>query len=63
MISIGSLGNQANRRSIYAQDAYHHNNMDRRLKNRSVHNRLGKQVVDQNWADHEEESNEEEYVW
>ena len=23
---------QANRRSIHAQDAYHHNNMDRRLK-------------------------------
>ena len=54
---------QTNRLSIHAQDAYHHNNMDQRLKNRSVHNRLGKQVVDQNWADHEEESNEEEYVW
>ena len=37
--------------------------MDRRLKNRSVHDRLGKRVVDQNWADYEEESNEEEYVW
>ena len=33
------------------------------LKNRSVHDRLGKRVVDQNWANYEEESNEEEYVW
>ena len=31
--------------------------MDRRLKNGSVHNRLRKRVVDQNWADYEE------YVW
>jgi hypothetical protein len=54
---------QAKRRSIHARDEYHHNNMDRRLKNRSIHNRLGKRVVDQNWADYEEESNEEEYVW
>ena len=30
--------------------------MDRRLKNISAHDRLGKRVVDQNWADHEEES-------
>ena len=37
--------------------------MDRRLKNRSVQNRLGKCVVDQNWADYEEEGDEEEYVW
>jgi len=37
--------------------------MDRRLKNKSVHDWLGKRVVDQNWADYEEESNEEEYVW
>ena len=36
--------------------------MDRRLKNRSVHDRLGKRVVDQNWVDYEEEGNEEEYV-
>ena len=33
------------------------------LKNRSVHNRLGKRVIDQNWADYEEEGDEEEYVW
>ena len=39
---------QANRRSIHPRDEYHHNNMDRRLKNRSVHDRLGKRVVDQN---------------
>ena len=38
---------QANRRSIHVQDVYHHNKMDRRLKNRSVHDRLGK-LVDQN---------------
>ena len=25
--------------------------MDRYLKNRSVHDRLGKRVVDQNWAE------------
>ena len=37
--------------------------MDRRLKNKSVHDRLGKRVVDQNWTDYEEESNEEGYVW
>ena len=37
--------------------------MDRRLKNRSLHDRLGKRVVDQNWADYKEESNDEEYVW
>ena len=53
---------QANRRSIHARDEYHHN-MDRRLKNRSVHGRLRKRVVDQNWVDYEEEVNEEEYVW
>ena len=33
------------------------------LKNRSVHDWLRKRVVDQNWADYEEEDNEEEYVW
>ena len=46
---------QANRWSIYAQDEYHHNNMDRCFKNRSVHDWLEKRVVDQNWADYEEE--------
>ena len=53
---------QANRRSIHARDEYHHNNMDQRLKNKSVHDRLGKRVVDQNCADYEEDS-EEDYVW
>ena len=48
---------QTNRRSIPAQDAYHHNNMDRRLKNKSVHDRLRKRVVEQNWADYEKEGN------
>ena len=37
--------------------------MDQRLKNGSVHNRLGKRVVDQDWVDYEEEGNEREYVW
>ena len=54
---------QTNRRSIHAQDAYHHNNMDRRLKNKSVHDRLGKRVIDQDWTDHEEEGTERRYVW
>ena len=36
--------------------------MDQRLKNKSVHDWLGKLVVDQNWADYEEEGNEREYV-
>ena len=54
---------QANRRSIRAQNEYHHNNVDQCLKNRSVHDRLRKRVVDQNWADYEEEGDEEEYVW
>ena len=54
---------QINRRSIHAQDAHHHNNMDRCLKNKNVHDRLGKRVVDQDWADHEEESNKGEYIW
>ena len=54
---------QANRQSIHAQDEYYHNNMDRRLKNRSVHDRLVKRVVDQNWVDYEEKGDEEEYVW
>ena len=33
------------------------------LLEQSVHDRLGKRVVDQDWADYEEESNEREYVW
>ena len=37
--------------------------MDGRLKNRRFHDWLGKRVVDQNWANYEEEDNEEEYVW
>jgi hypothetical protein len=28
--------------------------MDRCIKNRSVHDQLGKRVVDQNWVDYEE---------
>ena len=37
--------------------------MDQRLKNKSVHDRLGKRVIDQDWADHEEEGNKRRYVW
>ena len=37
--------------------------MDRRLKNKSVHDWLGKRVVDQDWADHEEEGNKRKYAW
>ena len=36
--------------------------MDRRLKNRSIHDRLGKRVVNQNWTDYEE-GDEDAYVW
>ena len=52
---------QVNCRSIHDQIEYQHNDVDRRLKNRSVHDRLRKRVVDQNWANYEEE--DEEYVW
>ena len=37
--------------------------MDWRLKNKSVHDQLGKRVVDQNWADYKEEGDEEKYIW
>ena len=37
--------------------------MDRRLKNKSVQSRLGKRVVDQDWAGYKEEGNERKYVW
>ena len=37
--------------------------MDRRLKNKSVHDQLGKRVIDQDWADHEEEGTKRKYVW
>ena len=53
---------QVNRRSIHDRIEYQHNDVDRRLKNRSIHDRLGKRVVDQNWAGYEEED-DEEYVW
>ena len=54
---------QGNRRSIHARIRYHHDNMDRRLKIRSVYDQLGKRVVDQNCANYEEEGDEQEYVW
>ena len=36
---------QANHRSIHARDEYHHNNMDRCLKNRNVHDGLGSELL------------------
>ena len=54
---------RTNRRSIHAQDAYRHNNMDQHLKNESVHDRLGKRVIGQDWAGHEEEGTERRYTW
>ena len=36
--------------------------MDRRLKNKSIHDWLGKRVVDQDWTDYEE-GNQREHVW
>ena len=33
--------------------------MDQRLKNKSVHNRLGKRIVDQDWAHYEEKTMKE----
>ena len=54
---------QTNHRSIHAQDAYHHDNIDRCLKNKSVHDWLGKRVVDQDWAGYGEEGNKRKYVW
>jgi len=53
---------EVNRQSIHDRIEYQHNDVDRRLKNRSIHDRLGKRVVDQNWAGYEEED-DEEYVW
>ena len=32
-------------------------------KNKSVHDRLRKRVVDQAWADYEEKGNKRKYVW
>ena len=37
--------------------------MDRRLKNKSIHDRLGKRVVSQDWTDREEGSNQRKHVW
>ena len=52
---------QVNRRSIHDRIEYHRNDVDQRLKNRSIHDQLRKRVVDQNWANYEED--DEEYVW
>jgi hypothetical protein len=51
---------QANRRSIHEHLSYQSKDMDRCIKNKGVHDRLGKHVHDQNWADREEEK---EHVW
>ena len=52
MISIGSLGNLKPTADLSMLKM--HITMDQRLKNGSIHNRLGKRVVDQDWADYEE---------
>ena len=59
----GFRQSQIKHRSIHVQDSHHHNNMDRCSKNKNIHDRLGKRVVDQDWADHEEGSNQREHVW
>ena len=51
---------QSNRRSIHERLNYQSNIMDRCIKNKGVHDRLGKRVHDQNWADRDEEK---KYVW
>ena len=53
---------QVNCRYIHDRIEYQRNDVDWRLKNRSIHDRLRKRVVDQNWTDYEEEE-DEEYVW
>jgi hypothetical protein len=60
--NIGSLGSL--KLVVYIRDRieYQYESMDRCIKNRSVHDRLGKRVVDQNWVDYEEDD-EDEYVW
>ena len=52
---------QANLQSIHEHLSYQSNDMDRRVKNEGIHNRLGKRGYDQNWAAHDE--GEKEYVW
>jgi hypothetical protein len=50
---------QSNCLSIHEHLNYQPNNMDQCIKNKGVHDWLGKHVHDQNWADHDEEK---EYV-
>jgi hypothetical protein len=51
---------QSNRRSIHERLNYQSDSMDRRIKNKRVHDRLDKRVCDQNWTDHDEEK---DYIW
>jgi len=51
---------QANRWSIHERLGYQSNDVDRRIKSKGVHDRLGKCTYDQNWAGRDEEK---EYVW
>jgi hypothetical protein len=53
---------QTNHQSIHDQIKYQHDNMDRRVKNESALNWLGKRVIDQNWIDYEEDD-EGEHAW
>ena len=46
---------QANLQSIHEHLSYQSNDMDQRVKNERVHDRLGKRVHDQNWADRDDE--------
>ena len=51
---------QSNHRSIQEHLNYQLNNIDRCIKTKGVHDRLGKRAHDQYWADRDEEK---EYVW
>ena len=51
---------QANHRSMHEHLVFQPNDMDRRLKNKGVHHRLGKRAYDQSWTGHD---GEKEYVW
>ena len=54
------MQSQANRWSIHERLNYQSNNMDRRIKNKGVHDRLGEHAYDQSWVGHDEEK---EYAW
>ena len=51
---------KANHWFVHERLSYQSNDMDRGIKNKGVHDQLGKRAYDQNQADHDEEK---EYVW